>query len=94
MAATVLPLMTANSYWGLAVEPTYGTAAASVSTWTPINSPKVTPGVKWLMDQDFRGSPVMDYDNIAGVYSAQFDGKTYCYSDVFPQLIACHARIN
>ena len=86
MAGTVLPLMTANSYWGIAAESTYGTAA-SVSTWTPINSPKVTPGVKWLLDQDFRGSPVMDYDNVAGVFAAQYDGKTFTYTDVYPNLL-------
>ena len=86
MAATVAPLMSANSYWGIAAETTYGTAA-SVSTWTPINSPKVTPGVKWLDDGDFRGSPVTIYDNVAGVYMAQFDGKTFTYTDVYPNLI-------
>ena len=64
MAATVLPLMTANSYFGAALETTYGTAA-SVSTFTPVNSPKVSPNVKWLLDTDFRGSPVMNYDNVA-----------------------------
>jgi hypothetical protein len=86
MAGTVLPLMTANSYWGMAVESTYGTAA-SISTMTPINSPKVTPGVKWLDDADFRGSPVAIYDKVAGVYMAQFDGKTYTYTDVYPNLL-------
>ena len=30
MAATVLPLMTANSYLGMAAETTYGTAASLV----------------------------------------------------------------
>jgi hypothetical protein len=79
--------MTANSYWGLAVETTYGTAAASVNTWTPINSPKVTPGVKWLDDGDFRGSPVTIYDEVAGVFRASFDGKTYTYTDVYPNLL-------
>ncbi len=86
MAATALPLMTANSYFGLAVESVYGTAA-SISTMTPIQSPKVAPNVKRLMDQDFRGSPVMDYDNVAGVFAAQYDGKTYTYTDVYPNLL-------
>jgi len=86
MAGTVLPLLSANSYFGLAAESTYGTAA-SIASMTPVNSPKVTPGVKWLMDTDFRGSPVMNYDNIAGVYQASYDMKTYCYTDVFPNLL-------
>lgn len=83
---TALPLMSANSYFGFAVESTYATAA-SVSLFTPVNSPKVTPNVKWLMDSDFRGSPVMNYDNVAGVYAATFDAKSYCYTDVAPGLI-------
>jgi hypothetical protein len=81
-----MPYMTANSYWGLALESTIGTAA-SVSTWTPIGSPKLTPGLKWLDDSDFRGSPVMHYDRVPGVRSDKFEGKTFMYSDVYPNLI-------
>ncbi len=92
MALTVAPLMSANSYWSLAKEATYGTVASvgpgnAASVWTPINSPKVTPGVKWLDDGDFRGSPVTIYDNVAGVYMAQFDGKTFTYTDTYPSLL-------
>lgn len=78
--------MTANSYWGLATEATYGTAA-SVSTFTPIGSPKVSPDLKWLDDSDFRGSPVHHYDQVPGVRSDKFSGKTFMYSDVYPNLI-------
>jgi hypothetical protein len=78
--------MTANSYFGLATEATYGTAA-SVSTFTPVSSPKITPNLKWLDDSDFRGSPVMHYDQVPGVRHDTFDGKTYMYSDVYPQLL-------
>lgn len=81
-----MPYMTANSYFGLGKETTVGTAV-NPSTWTPIGSPKVTTGLKWLDDSDFRGSPVMHYDQVAGVRSDQFSGKTYLYADVFPQLI-------
>lgn len=85
-AGSALPLMSANSYWGIAAESTYATAA-SISTMTPINSPKVSPNVKWLMDGDFRGSPVTTYDNVAGVFAATFDGKTYTYTDTYPNLL-------
>src|SRR5665213_1019577 len=85
MAAT-LPYMTANSFFGMAAETTYGTAA-SISTFTPVSSPKVTPGVKWLDDSDFRGSPVMHYDQVQGVFNASYDFKTFAYSDVFPNLL-------
>jgi hypothetical protein len=78
--------MTANAYFGLALESTSGTAAA-VTTWTPIGSPKIAPTLKWLDDSEFRGSPVMHYDQVPGVRSDKFDGKTYMYSDVYPNLI-------
>ena len=78
--------MVANSYWGIATESTYGTAA-SVSTFTPIGSPKVTPTLKWLDDSDFRGSPVMHYDQVPGVRHDMFSGKTFMYTDVYPNLI-------
>ena len=78
--------LTANSYWGCAVETTYGTPA-SVSTFTPIDSPKISPTLTWLHDTAFRGSPVMNYDEVPGVRHDTFDGKTYMYSDVYPNLI-------
>jgi len=81
-----MPYMVANSYWGIATESTYGTAA-SVSTFTPIGSPKVTPTLKWLDDSDFRGSPVMHYDQVPGVRHDMFSGKTFMYTDVYPNLI-------
>ena len=81
-----MPYMSANSYFGLAPETTYGTAA-SVSTFTPIDSPKVTTELTWLDDSAFRGSPTMHYDQVAGVIKGMFDGKTYIYSDVFPSLV-------
>ncbi len=92
MAPVALPLMSANSYWSMAKEAVYGTVASvgpgnAASVWTPINSPKVTPGVKWLDDGDFRGSPVTIYDNVQGVFAAQFDGKTFTYTDTYPSLL-------
>ena len=89
-----MPYMTANSYWGVASESgssvssssNYG-VAASISTYTPIGSPKLTPTLKWLDDSDFRGSPTMHYDQVPGVRHDTFDGKTFMYSDVYPNLI-------
>lgn len=81
-----MPLMTANSFAGWAVEATYG-QAASVATFTPVASPKVTPGVMWLDDSDLRGSPVMHYDQVPGVFKATYDAKTFTYTDVYPNLL-------
>jgi len=81
-----MPFASSNSYWGCAAESTYG-VAASISTFTPVDSPKVTPDLKWLDDSDFRGSPVMHYDQVPGVFRATFDAKTYTYTDVYPNLL-------
>ena len=78
--------MTANSYWGLAVEAAYGTAA-SISTYTPIATPQVAPKVTWLPDPNFRGSPAAQYDQVPGVRYDEFTGKTFLYTDTFPQLL-------
>jgi hypothetical protein len=40
-----------------------------------------------LDDSDFRGSPVMHYDQVPGVRYDGFSGKTHLYSDVFPNLV-------
>lgn len=78
--------MSANSYWGIAAETTRG-SAASVLTFTPIGSPKIDPKLTWLDDSDFRGSPVMHYDQVPGVRHDEFTGKVFMYSDVYPQLL-------
>jgi Phage tail tube protein len=81
-----MPYMTANSYFGLSPESSYGTAA-SIGLWTPIQTPKVATELTWLDDSAFRGSPVEHYDQVPGVIKAVFDGKCYLYSDVFPHLV-------
>ena len=81
-----MPLMTANSYFGLAPETTYGTPVA-ISTFTPVDSPKVVTEVTWLDDSSFRGSPVMHYDQVPGVTKGMYDAKVYLYSDVYPHLL-------
>lgn len=79
-------LMTANSFAGFAVETTYG-ASVAPTTYTPVMDPKVNPGIKWLKDSAFRGSPVLDYDEVQGVFQADYSFKTYCYTDTIPGLI-------
>jgi len=81
-----MPLMTANSYFGLAPETTYGTPVA-ISTFTPVDSPKVVTEVTWLDDSSFRGSPVMHYDQVPGVTKGMYDAKVYLYADVYPNLL-------
>ena len=81
-----MPFLKANTYWGIAAESTYGTAA-SISTFTPIQSPKISPTVKWLPANDLRGSPVKTYDQVTGVRHDTFGGKTYLFSDVTPNVI-------
>ena len=81
-----MPYMSANSDFGLAVEAVYGTAA-SVSTYMPIGSPKVSPTLVWLDDSDFRGSPVMHYDQVPGVRHDMFSGKVFMFTDVYPNLL-------
>jgi hypothetical protein len=78
--------LTANSYFGLALEASRG-VAASVSTFTPIGAPKVEPKVTWLDDNSFEGSPNAFYDKVPGVRHDEFSGKAYLYTDVFPQLL-------
>ncbi len=78
--------MTANSYAGWAVEATRGTAA-SVSTYTPVTTPKIEPKQIWLPDPNFRGSPVAQYDQVQGVRYDEYSAKTFLYTDVFPQLL-------
>src|ERR1039458_9870513 len=80
------PFLKANTFWGIAAESTYGTAA-SISTFTPIQSPKITPTIKWLPANDLRGSPVKTYDEVAGVRHDTFSGKSYLFSDVSPNVI-------
>lgn len=81
-----MPYMTANSYFGLAPETTYGTPVA-IGTFTPVDSPKVVTELTWLDDSAFRGSPVEHYDQVPGVIKGMYDAKVYLYADVYPNLI-------
>ena len=78
--------LTANSYFGLALETTRSVAAA-VGTFTPVESPKVEPMLTWIKDQALRGSPVMDYDEVPATRHDVYTGKVFLYHDVFPQIL-------
>lgn len=78
--------MTANSFLGLGIENTRGTAAAS-PTFIPITAPQVTPMQVFLRDEALRGSPTTVYDQVAGVRHDEYDVKGYVYGDSFPILL-------
>ena len=77
---------TANSFASLALETTRGTAAAT-PTYFPVSAPAMSPMITWLKDQALRGSPVSEYDEVAGVRSDDFDLKGFVYEDSFPILL-------
>ena len=78
--------MTANSFLGLGIEATRGTAAAT-PTFIPITAPQVTPMQVFLRDEALRGSPTTVYDQVAGVRHDEYDVKGYVYGDSFPILL-------
>jgi hypothetical protein len=78
--------MTANSFLGLGIETTRGTAAASPK-FIPITGPQVTPMQVFLRDEALRGSPTTVYDMVAGVRHDEYDVKGYVYADTFPILL-------
>ena len=78
--------MTANSFLGLGIENTRGTAAAT-PTFIPITSPQVTPMQVFLRDEALRGSPTTVYDQVAGVRHDEYDVKGYVFADSFPILL-------
>lgn len=72
--------MVANSYAGLGIEGTRGTASTNIK-WTPIMAPQVTPGLKWLRDEHFRGSAGDTYGLVAGVRADTYDFRGYAFAD-------------
>jgi hypothetical protein len=82
-----MAFMSANSYLGLALETSKGTAASGTFTYIPVSAPQVTPVLAWLRDEALRGSPVALYDQIPGVRHDEVDFKTYMYADSFPLLL-------
>jgi hypothetical protein len=81
-----MPFLRQQSYFGLGVESTRGTAA-SVSAYIPCESPEWTPDVKWGQDMGLRGSPVDVYAEQVLVRDDEIDIKGMVYSDSFPNLI-------
>lgn len=86
MSGTGTAFNTANSFASLALETTRGTAAAT-PTYFPVSAPAMSPMITWLKDQALRGSPVSEYDEVAGVHSDDFDLKGFVYEDSFPILL-------
>lgn len=78
--------LTANSFLGLGIEGTRGSASAAMK-WIPITSPQVTPMQTFLRDEALRGSAVSVYDHIAGVRHDEYDAKGYLFPDTFPVLL-------
>ena len=79
--------MSANSYLTLAIEAVRGTPAAGTFTPVPITTPELVPMVVFLKDGSFRGSPVDVYDQVAGTWHSEVNGKGYVYADSFPVLL-------
>lgn len=80
-------LMSAQSFFGIAPETVRGTAVTPASLWIPVDSPQATPDVTWLPDGDWRGSPAMTYDQVAGVRHDEYDFKGNVHLDTFPALL-------
>ena len=78
--------LSANAFFALGLEATRGTAAAT-PTDIPVNGPAMTPMITWLKDAALRGSPVDEYDEVAGVRADDVDVKGYVYADSFPILV-------
>jgi hypothetical protein len=77
-----------NSYLGVGLEATRGTAAATVGDykWIPIQTPTLTPVRQFLKDDAFRGSPATTYDGVQSTWYTEIDTKGYVYADTFPIL--------
>jgi len=78
-----MPFISTNSFVGLGIEATRGTASSNIQ-WIPVVSPQVTPQQKFLRDEAFRGSPTTVYNHVLGVRHDEYDFKTYAYADTFP----------
>ena len=78
-----MPFMSVNSYVGLGIEATRGTASSNMK-WIPVTTPQLTAQQKWLRDEAFRGSPVTVYNEVLGVRHDEYDFKGYVFADTFP----------
>lgn len=79
----------AQAYMGLAFEATRGTPVTPTLSrqWIPLSDPKWKPNLKWLEDKANRGSPVDQYDAVAGTRVDDFTAKGLVYYDSFPYLL-------
>ena len=80
-----MPYMSVNSYVGLGIETTVGTASSNIK-FIPVTTPQVTPQQMWLRDEAYRGSAVAVYNTVLGVRHDEYTFKGYVFADTFPLL--------
>ena len=79
--------LSANSIHALAKETTRGTLPVAGAVFLPVLTPAMTPNATFLQDEALRGSPVLVYDEVQGVYHTEYDAKYPIYADTFPNLL-------
>ena len=80
-----MPFMSVNSFAGLGIEGTRGTASSNIK-WIPVMTPQITPMQKFIRDEAYRGSPVALYNQVLSVRHDEYDVKGYAFADTFPLL--------
>ncbi|QAY16125.1 major tail protein [Arthrobacter phage Sonali] len=66
---------------GIAKEVTSGTAIAAPTVWIPVDSPKYSPKVTTLTDQNLRGLMGSDFQQVQGMKYNEISYKTFIYQD-------------
>jgi hypothetical protein len=85
----VTPLPGTLQWLGLAKEVTPGTAVAAPTMWIPVDSPKLSPKVTVLSDNNLRGVMATDFGSTQGMSYTELGYKTSIYADtIFPHLMA------
>ena len=82
-----MAFLSSNSLHAIAKEVTRGTLPATGAVYIPVLTPAIVPTANFLNDEAFRGSPVLVYDQVQGVYHTEFDAKYPIYADTFPNLL-------
>lgn len=78
---------TNQSYLLVVKEATRGTAPTTGFTAVPIKDPQVTPTQTYLADEGYRGSPVVDYDEVLGTRYDMYDFKGDAHLDTLPLIL-------
>lgn len=66
---------------GLAKESTPGTAIAAPTVWVPVDSPKYSPKVTTITDNNLRGLMGTDFQQVQGMKYNEVSYKTFIYQD-------------